>query len=152
MVPVTSISLFESLTFPFFLYLPVNVFLTTRIIWNHLVLLLVPSFLWKSSSPSHYHRGRKKIYRGKYRRVSTAVDNRKWTLTCRVKVSDVCWNWQKEVTLVTSDCCFVWEFAHLMFKSVVRMAEWSKLLCSGHSVLWRCGFKSHFWHRFSQFS
>lgn len=27
----------------------------------------------------------------------------------------------------------------------VRMTGWSKALCSGHSLAWRHGFKSHFW-------
>lgn len=76
-VSVTAVSLFDKLTFPL-LYLSVNVLLTTRIFWSHLVLLLVPGFLWKPSSPSHYHRRRKKIYRGKHRRVSTAVNNGKY--------------------------------------------------------------------------
>lgn len=31
---------------------------------------------------------------------------------------------------------------------VVRMAERSKALCSGCSLHWRCGFKSHSWHIF----
>lgn len=70
---------FVTLTF-LLLHSPVPFPSTARIFWNHLVLLLVSSFLWKSSSPPHHHRGGKKIYWGKHRRISSTFNIGKYNV------------------------------------------------------------------------
>lgn len=53
-----------------------SVFLHThRKFWGHVVLLLGPGVLWKSSSPSHHHWGGEEVYRGKHWRHGSTFSN-----------------------------------------------------------------------------